>query len=182
MIDCRWQEENTLFIFPVWAFVNLKGTFSSSLIFPQGAATYGGVSFGVVYAKPLKQHRLAAIPNSISKAKAMASAKLAWKWKQSHLGVLTAPFRTAPPEAEEERGGGRRKKKVFAQVKTAEKKCPVNQVVDEMWSNVEIRFWVTVRLSEILQREKSKSLFFTSSGMVNVDSVGTWYFIMPFHF
>lgn len=46
----------------------------------------------------------------------------------------------------------------------------------EMCSSVEIkRLWGTVSLSEVFQQEKSKSLIFTSSKMVNVDNVETWY-------
>lgn len=97
ILDCMWQEENTELSFqcePLWTWKGCRQViwFSHKVLQPskeRRVSFWCGVCQAPGRKTLLRQCQLAVIPTSIPKAKAMASARLAWERKQKSLGVLT---------------------------------------------------------------------------------------------
>lgn len=167
--------------FPVWAIVNLKGTSSSNLIFPQSVATFQREeSVFLVWCIPSsrKENAAEAVPagcdpnlHSQSPSHGISKAGMGVQTKETRCLDCKLPLEQLPWEGGDGRRGGGWKK-IFSQVKTIEKEKASEA---SCWQNVGFcgnpTLWGAVSLSERFQQEKSKSLIFTSSRMVNAGSV-----------
>lgn len=177
ILDCMWQEENIGLNFqrePLWTWKGCREViwFSHKVLQPseeRRVSFWCGKCQAPGREKLLRQRQLALIPTSIPKAKAMASARL----KKEFWCRL--PLEQLPCEGVDGRWGGGWKK-YFLKWKTIEKEKASEA---SCWQNLGFcgnpRLWGAVSLSERFLQEKSKSLIFTSSRLVNVGSVETYW-------